>query len=231
MKRRDRKSTRLKGYDYSGQGDYFVTVCTHNGQCILGDIAEMCLCPSKIGMIVRQCWEEIPEHFPNVRLGVFQIMPNHVHGVVTVKPQLKSVGAGHVQPLQKGPGSHHSAQFQHVVPGSLGSTIRSFKAAVTKAAREMHEISSEPLWQRNFHDHIIRDDISYFFIEQYIELNPLFWHLDIENPLALDDENNLEELRKVLVNRLHFDHTAIEYLMQNELDYRLWRNKSHDLNL
>ena len=243
MKRRDRKSARLRGYDYSGPGDYFVTVCTHKRQCILGEIVDMCFCPSKLGMIVRQCWEAIPEHFPRVQVGVFQIMPNHIHGIVSIRPDVKSVGtrhgasadgtadgiasvgAGHVQPLQKGPGKSRPAQFQHVTPGSLGSIVRSFKAAVTKAARESLEISRQPLWQRNFHDHIIRDDISYFLTEQYIELNPLYWHLDIENPHAIDDENSIEELRNILVNQMHFDHRAIEYLIQNEIDYRVWRNQ------
>ena len=172
-------------------------------------------------MIVRQCWEAIPEHFPWVQVGVFQIMPNHIHGIVSIRPSAKSVGTRHAVSLQKNSGG----KFGKPEHGSLSTIIRSFKSAVTKQVHELELSVERTIWQSRFHDHIIRDDVDHFFVQQYIELNPLFWHLDVENPLVFDDEKNIEALRAVLKSQLHFDHRAIEYLVQNEIDYRVWRNQ------
>ena len=91
-----RNSLRLKGYDYSQPGEYFATICTKHRACILGKVRDGKMRLSEIGVIVDSCWQQIPEHFLNTRVGVFQVMPNHVHGIIEIKK--KPVGARHVYP-------------------------------------------------------------------------------------------------------------------------------------
>ena len=118
-------------------------------------------------MIVEQCWKEIPNHFPNVDLDAFVVMPNHVHGIIILN---ESVGVEYIQPLQK--------TFQHIVPNSIPSIVRSYKAAVTLGCRKMR---SQFHWQRNYYEHIIRDDKDMNNIREYIANNPLQWAADKEN--------------------------------------------------
>jgi REP element-mobilizing transposase RayT len=93
----DRRSIRLKGYDYSKAGAYFVTVCTHNRKCLFGDIVDGKMVFNAAGHAAAQCWHAIPDHFPNALLDAFVVMPNHVHGIVVI-PMI--VGARHAVPLQ-----------------------------------------------------------------------------------------------------------------------------------
>jgi REP element-mobilizing transposase RayT len=142
-----------------------------------------------------------------------------VHGIVII--QEHSVGAEYIQPLQRKTKQTNLPRFQHVVPKSLGSIIRSFKAAVT---REVHKVTSRArssLWQRNYFEHIIRDDVSSFFIQQYIELNPLLWHLDQDN-LDVHDLP-VESLKHELTNRYGLHENALAYIVQLEEEYRAWR--------
>jgi REP element-mobilizing transposase RayT len=90
-----RRSVRLKGFDYRSGGAYFVTICTHNRECIFGTIENDAMNLSQRGMIVQQCWHDIPNHRPNVELDAFQIMPNHVHGIIWL------VGATHSTPTRE----------------------------------------------------------------------------------------------------------------------------------
>ena len=81
---RRRRSIRLKGYDYSQPGAYFVTICTHERRCLFGDVVDGEMRLNELGKIARQCWLAIPEHFPHARLDEFVIMPNHVHGIIWI---------------------------------------------------------------------------------------------------------------------------------------------------
>jgi REP element-mobilizing transposase RayT len=142
---------------------------------VLGRVVDGRMILSETGKIVETDWKEIPDHFPTVRVDVFQIMPDHVHGIVEIRDlnnQNKNnpVGAEYIQPRR----GEQKSEFQHATPNSLHSIIRSFKAAVT---REAHRRTSLrwPGWQRSFYDRIIRDEVEHYFIRQYIELNPLMW--------------------------------------------------------
>jgi putative transposase len=216
-----RKSIRLKRFDYSQPGDYFITICTHQQRCIFGEIVDMRFRPRELGRVVQRCWQEIPEHFKTVWCNVIQIMPNHLHGIITITEQ--PVGVEYIQPLQ---GRQRVASYQHVIPGSLGSIVRSFKAAVTREVKGISSNRRHRLWQRNYYDHIIRSDISYFYIERYITLNPVFWHLDAENPGVSDNRENLEAMRNHLLRELGFNPAVVEYLMENEIEYRIWRRRN-----
>ena len=217
-----RKSRRLKGYDYSQPGDYFITTCTHKRLCVLGTSRAMAFHPSKIGQVVQRCWDEISEHFPNARARVLQIMPNHIHGIISITPQIGPVGTRHAVSLQRFTGE----KFGMPRRGSLSTIIRSFKSAVTNSVHRAGLFTEKMFWQSRFYDHVIRDNISYFFIERYIKLNPVLWHLDIENPLVLDDEKNLQQLRHHLLRNLDLDPLAVEHVIANEIKYRVWRRKN-----
>ena len=166
---RRRNSNRLQNYDYSQKGYYFVTICTKNRECLLGEISDGKMYLSAIGKIAENFWKEIQKHFPRTELDEYVVMPNHVHGIVIVN----GVGVENFQPL------HRENKFQHVIPHSLGSIIRGFKIGVTKWCRNNHCGQFE--WQRNFYDRIIRNEHSLQRIREYIRMNPLKWEHDRNN--------------------------------------------------
>ena len=136
------------------------------------------------GKTAQRCWEEIPVHYRYVTLDEFQIMPNHVHGIIVIHddendtPNGPMVGVQYLEPLPR-----HNAknQYQHIIPGSIGSIVRGFKIGVTKWFR-----TADPyldVWQRNYYDHIIRDENSLRRIRKYIRDNPKKWVMDGETHL------------------------------------------------
>ena len=174
--RRHRRSMRLKGYDYSQPGLYFVTIVAQDRVCLFGHIEDDNMQLNEAGRIVETCWLAIPEHFPHVILDAFVIMPNHVHGIIVI---MEHVGAKNFSPLQ-------SPIRQSSMPRSpsktIGSIVRGFKIGVTKWFRANTDIHA--VWQRNYYDHIIRDEPSLNRIRQYIADNPARWDTDRENPEA-----------------------------------------------
>ena len=163
-----RRSIRLQGYDYSQSGAYFVTMVTFRRECLFGEIQNERMRLSDMGQIADENWRAIPEHFPQVELGAYMVMPNHVHGIIIIQP----VGAQYIAPLQTQP--------PHVKPGSVGSIIRTYKAAVTR--RIQKELNGGNIWQRNYYEHIIRNDEEHNRIHLYIESNIDNWEDDDENP-------------------------------------------------
>ena len=180
------ESARLKTWDYGSNAQYFVTICTHNRQYFFGDIHEGKMELSAIGHIANSCWHEIPNHFPFVELGAHIVMPNHVHGIITINKSddgcddernvetqnfasLPTASTPTTQPKNKfGPQSKN-----------LASIIRGFKIGVTKNARLIHAYFA---WQSRYHDHVIRDDKSFQNISNYIINNPMHWAEDKFNP-------------------------------------------------
>lgn len=156
-------SARLKGYDYSQDGAYFVTICTKNRECHFGYIKNGQMQLSEIGKIACECWLQIPDHFPFVVLGEWVVMPNHVHGVVIID---KKYDIPSSQPYQ----NKFAPQSKN-----LASIIRGFKIGVTKNA---HVIYPNFSWQPRFHDHIIRDKNELSHISEYIINNPKNWEQD-----------------------------------------------------
>ena len=172
-----RRSIRLQKYDYASEGAYFVTICTHNRECILGEIVEGEVRLSEIGTIAHQCWLEIPNHFKNVALDEYVIMPNHVYGIIIIQPSM--VGVQYIEPLRE----PQSNRFQHITRRSIGSMIRSYKAAVTRQCD--HASVGQFRWQRNYYEHVIRGEKDLNKTREYIIMNPLQWFLDKENPSLL----------------------------------------------
>jgi putative transposase len=171
-----RRSIRLKGYDYRRQGAYFVTICTHDRLCLFGEVVGGEMRLNEYGRIALGCWKEIPLHFPQAELDAFVVMPNHVHGIIVL-----TVGARHAVPLQNGI-SEKTEQFGKPVAGSIPTIIRSFKSATTRHINALRGTPGSPVWQRNYYEHIIRNEESLNRIREYIKTNPLRWAMDSENP-------------------------------------------------
>jgi REP element-mobilizing transposase RayT len=189
-----RRSIRLRGYDYTQPGAYFVTIVTRNRECLFGDVVGENMALNEYGRIVHACWKTIPDHFPNVTLDAFVVMPNHVHGIIVIDflgatHAIAIVGARHASPLQ--------ITQRHAFPPpdatstpcgpkrrSIGAIVGSFKSAVTKRINEMRGTPGVTIWQRNYYEHIIRSEESLNRIREYILRNPSRWDLDRENPAA-----------------------------------------------
>jgi len=183
-----RRSIRLKGYDYTQAGAYFVTICTKDRACLFGDVADGVMRLNQMGHIVRQCWLAIPNHVPHVLLDEFVVMPNHVHGIIVIMPT-HDVGATHASPLQN---DDTPTRPRGPQPRSVASIVGSFKSAAAKRINEHRGTPGAPIWQRNYYEHIIRDDESLNLIRNYIADNPLRWQIDAENPntISVDDRWN-----------------------------------------
>jgi REP element-mobilizing transposase RayT len=169
---RSRRSIRVQGYDYSEAGPYFITVCSFQSKPVFGKVVEEAVQFTAWGHIVQECWSEIPSHFPRVELDQFIVMPNHIHGIVAI---VGCRGTACRAPTTR-------AEFGKPAPGSLPTIIGSFKSAVTKRINEVRGSGGESIWQRNYYEHIIRDEESLNRIREYIFYNPLKWSLDRENP-------------------------------------------------
>ena len=164
----ERRSIRLRDYDYSQAGAYFITICTHKKEYAFGDIRDGKIELAAIGKIASKYWIEIPEHFDAVELDEFVVMPNHIHGIVIIN----HVGVQNFEPLRH--------KYQHVIPKSIGSIIRAYKSMVSHWCRNNGHNYFR--WQRNYYEHVIRNEDDLDEIREYIVNNPLKWHLDSENP-------------------------------------------------
>lgn len=158
-----RKSPRLQGYDYGQSGAYFVTLCTHLREHLFGAIKEGEMTLSEYGKIAGSLWQGIPDHYPDVELDAFVVMPNHVHGIVVIVPLNDSPSrTGHALSLRKSP--------------SLSNIVGSYKSAVSREIRSYQP--DVTVWQSRFHDHIIRNESSLNHIRSYIIHNPQLWEKD-----------------------------------------------------
>jgi REP element-mobilizing transposase RayT len=172
--RHQRRSIRLKEYDYSSAGAYFITAVSHQRLNIFGSIRQEIMNLNPIGKIIDNAWLEIPNHFPYVTLDAYVIMPNHLHGIL----QIKSGGVRLSSPLHTAP---IRMSPQPIKRQPLGMIVGSFKSAVTKHVHQAGFLTQQPIWQRNYFEHVIRDDEDYERIIEYIKVNPLNWDLDNEN--------------------------------------------------
>mgnify|MGYP000107575884 CR=1 FL=1 len=170
-----RRSIRLKGYDYSQAGAYFVTICTKDRLCLFGEVLDGEMRLNDAGRMVWDIWNDLPNHYPGVAVDAFIVMPNHVHGIIIL------VGAG----PRACPGF---GQPQGVAPTmGLPDVVHRFKTMTTKRYVDgIRQLGWEPfrgrLWQRNYYEHIIRNEEFLNSIREYILLNPMRWDLDRENP-------------------------------------------------
>jgi putative transposase len=176
-------SARLKNWDYSTNGAYFITICTQNREHYFGEIVEKRFIASEIGTLAEKFWMEIPHHFPYIELGNFVVIPNHVHGILIIDKNVKTLqcnvseNESPVQTLHCNVSTNKNEQMANISPksGTISAIVRSYKSVVTKNA---HFIHADFGWQPRFHDHIIRNAPEWERIQTYIENNPLNWKED-----------------------------------------------------
>lgn len=186
-------STRWKKWDYGWVGYYFVTICTKDSACHFGKIQDRKVVYSQIGRIAVAYWQETPKHFPNVSLDYSIVMPNHIHGIVSIDretvqtqrttlnnaPGISTVNRESNRPSRRGVACNTPTQANQRLssispkPATLSSVVRSFKSAVSRWA--LANGQTEFAWQPRFHDRIIRNERELNAFQQYILDNPKNW--------------------------------------------------------
>jgi REP element-mobilizing transposase RayT len=183
-----RRSIRLKRYDYSSPGAYFVTTVTRKRECLFGEVVEGSMHLSKMGGIVQQVWLDLPNHFSHVVLDAFCIMPNHIHGIIILTDTLGRGGSELQWPsvtdqIRKKTKIESNAPRTHpYTRHGIPEIVRVVKSFSARRINRFRGISGVPVWQRNYYERIIRNENELNAIRRYILYNPLQWELDGENP-------------------------------------------------
>lgn len=210
-----RRSIRLPGYDYREAGAYFVTLCTQNRLCLFGVASDGEIRLNEAGKMVQNVWRELPQFYPAVDIDVFQIMPNHLHGIIilvgvnTLEPNkinptvgapprgcpsprncLASIGGQAQGPAPTMGAAGRGYDNKPRVGLSLPDVIHRFKTMTTKkyvkgVKQSGWLVFPGKLWQRNYYERVVRDSDELVGIQQYILDNPQRWEFDRENPQSL----------------------------------------------
>ncbi|MEP0761580.1 MAG: transposase [Chloroflexota bacterium] len=179
--RHHRRSLRLRGHDYAEAGAYFVTVCTGGRVCLLSTIVGGEVELSAVGQIVEEEWLRTPDIRPQVRLDEFVIMPNHLHAILEItETREPPVGAYCNTPLREPPGAR--SPLLRSPSQTLGAIIRGFKGTTTRRVNALRQTPGARFWQRNYYEHIIRDEADLARLREYVVCNPGRWAEDDENP-------------------------------------------------
>ncbi|MHB8113098.1 MAG: transposase [Bellilinea sp.] len=183
-----RKSIRLSGYDYSLAGGYFVTIVTKGREQLFGSVADGKMKLNVFGRIVHRTWMEIPAHYPYVELAAFCVMPNHFHGIIILTDNRRggSANKGRVPEMATSviellAGRDQTRPYARHQRHGLPEIVRWFKSFSARRINTIRKISGVSVWQRNYYEHIIRDERNYANIFDYIQTNPLNWETDEEN--------------------------------------------------
>jgi putative transposase len=188
----DRRSIRLKEYDYSQPGAYFITVCVKDKTCLFGDIVDNEMRLNDAGNMVKKWWFQTAEKYKDIELDEFVIMPNHFHGIIVINNDYHNNCRGAVSapivvssiPIKPG-GETPPLQKTESPKRTLGNIVAYFKY---QSAKQINQISNMPgclLWQRNYYEHIIRSENEMDRIRQYIAENPFKWAEDEENLMKI----------------------------------------------
>ncbi len=165
----------IQAYDYGQPGTYYVTICTHRHVCLFGDVMDDTMCLNGYGHLVEEQWVQTEAIRPNVIMDVFQVMPNHVHGIIGIAdPEFGNRGIARHAPTAR--------QFGKPIQNSLPTIVGSFKSVVTKRINRRRGTPGALLWQRGYYEHIIRHERALDGIRQYIVENSLRWHFDKNFP-------------------------------------------------
>jgi REP element-mobilizing transposase RayT len=198
-----RRSIRLRGHDYRKPGSYFVTLLTHQRECMFGQIRDGVMHLSQAGVIARDCWLHIPVLLPWIGLDSWVVMPDHLHGIIHLGERthgtsdarrltagaqasgftLRTSSSSHdrASSSSKDRASNSSplrrAQPRGARSGSLGAIIAQYKGAVGGRINKLRSTPGERVWHRDYHDHLIRHQDALGRIRRYITLNPAKWHI------------------------------------------------------
>lgn len=179
-----RRSIRLKGYDYSQAGAYFVTTVTQDRESFFGEIRDGEMIFNDAGRMVHAVWESMPERFPRMELGAFVVMPNHFHAIVIINDS--TIGGAGLVPAPRATTrvapTARAAPITSNAP-TLGQIIGAFKSIttheyITGVDNRGWTQFNKRLWQRNYYEHIIRNEKAMDTIWRYIEANPANWEKD-----------------------------------------------------
>lgn len=190
----------MLGYDYAQEGLYFLTLCCHHRQCLFGTVVDRQVVLNDFGKVADACWLQIPNHFPHARLHEYVVMPNHVHGIIEIVQHPATMGDNEPVNIT----TYKANAFRQMIPKSISAIVKGYKIGVTKWFREhgaaraglgdarigaenfLPQQSNDhhpmTVWQRNFYEHIIRNDADYLRIAEYICNNPQNWKDDTLHP-------------------------------------------------
>ena len=183
-----RRSIRLKGYNYAQEGLYFITICCQDRICRFGKVVNGEMVLNEYGQMAYDEWMKLPEQFPNFELDVFQIMPNHMHGIIALVGATLAVAPidavaqiddtvaqiDTIAPI----GAGASPARTNVPNGAISDIVGAYKSLVANGCLGIFKLKNEimgQLWQRNYYEHIIRNEQSYQAISEYIINNPAKW--------------------------------------------------------
>lgn len=199
MQNGHRRSIRLRGYDYSAAGIYFVTLCAYQKEPVFQD--------EKIRTIVKVAWTKIPRIFADVRLDEWILMPNHLHGILVLESRARHFQSDGIlrHPNKKSDISSIPAPIVNasplpggpLIPNSLGAIIGNFKSITARKINSYRKTPGAPVWQRNYFEHIIRSDASLERHREYIRKNPQNWVYDEENPILKVTERPKNQRQEV----------------------------------
>jgi REP element-mobilizing transposase RayT len=192
-----RHSIRLKDYDYSQAGAYFVTICAWQRECLFGEIVNGVMVLNDTGRIIESEWSGMPKHFTNINLDEYMIMPNHFHGILHINEFVGTVGAkqdSSALPVFDLRGNLGKADEALALPlqlqplrgsasGSLCSIVQNFKSVSTRKINKFRNNPGCPVWQKNYYERVIRNEDELSRAREYIVSNPMKWELDKENPV------------------------------------------------
>ena len=203
-----RRSIRLKNYDYTQVGAYFVTICTSNRECLFGEIVDGEMRLNEWGEVVAQTWRWLTQQYWYVELDEWVVMPNHLHGIITIGDKVETCRGG----------SRTAPTTDTIKRKSLGRLIGAFKTVSTKRINKIRRDPNASIWQRNYYEHIIRSETGLNTIRRYIRYNASMW---------LHDEDNLasrclspEPRKRVLSGLYGFSEEESEFILTHGIEYR-----------
>ena len=176
-----RNSLRRPRYNYSQPGAYFVTFCSNKGRPLFGQIENQTMCLNPLGEIADQGWHEFAERHPEIEIDTFVVMPNHIHVLLWLRYVAETVE-------QTTP--EKERRFSDAIAGSVSTLVGAYKSSVTHKAKRAELIPDGSLWQRSFHDHVVRNKSDLDRIRSYIHNNPARWLEDQLHPDASPNEFN-----------------------------------------
>jgi len=199
--RHQRRSVRWRGHDDAAGGTYFVTVCAFDRACLFGAVRDDAMVVDACGLVVEREWVRSGEVRTGVDIDIFAVMPNHLHGLVTIRvadeppvpahrcvPGLDDTDVRVKNDALRGrDGAHSGVPLRR--PRSLSSLVGQFKATTTRAINEARGTPGAKVWQRGFHERVVRDERAFANIAAYIATNPERWAMDTENPDGAGDDD------------------------------------------
>ncbi len=180
-----RRSIRLPGYDYSQSGAYFVTICTDQRQCLFGDVVDGQMVLNQYGAIVAETYQWLCQRYPYLYSDEWIVMPNHFHAIMVITDQPRMDADQPRRGVSRNAPTINEQYNVNVINKQrkpLGRLIGAFKTVSTKKINILRDAPGTTIWQRNYYEHIIRNQDAMDKIRQYIINNPVSWEIDQLHP-------------------------------------------------